>query len=363
MYSLFRHPFVRVTLASALVSSAIASAQMGGGPAPVRYTEARLGSVRPTLELTGSVESRRISVVASEVAGKVVSREAREGDRVAKGAPLVRLRRENLQLTFEASEAQLAEAEARLDLAEANLKRARDLFEEEVVSRQVLDDATSEREAWQARAEQLRATMRRLEDDLDRSVIRAPFGGVVVEERTAEGEWVSAGSPVAVLMDVGELEVTLQVPERHFAGVRQGVPVSVTFESLSGMTIEGTVRAVVPRADERARTFPVKVRIPNEEGRVGVGMLATARLPVGEPSENVLVPKDALVEGSRGSIVYVIGEDDTVRPVPVRTGGAQGVWSAVEGEVRPGDRVVTRGNERLRPGAQVQGEALEYPEP
>ena len=86
----------------------------GGGPAPVRYTEAIRGEVRPTLELTGTVESRRISVVASEVEGKVVSRDAREGDRVGQGAPLVRLRRENLRLSLESAQAGLAEAEARL---------------------------------------------------------------------------------------------------------------------------------------------------------------------------------------------------------------------------------------------------------
>ena len=123
------------------------------------------------------------------------------------------------------------------------------------------------------------------------------------------------------------------------------------------------MRAVIPRADERARTFPVKVRIPNEDRRIGVGMLATVRLPVGEASEGVLVPKDALVDGPRGRLIYVIAADDTVRSVPVQTGGAQGVWIAVEGDVAPGDRVVTRGNERLRSGAQVRGEAQEYPEP
>jgi RND family efflux transporter MFP subunit len=353
---------LRVSLLVAVASASVAGAQMGGGPAPVKYTDARTGSIRPTLELTGTVESRRTSVVASEVSGKVISREAREGDRVAAGAPLVRLRRENLQLSLDAAKAELEEAEARLELAEANLKRARELYAEEVVSRQILDNAVSEREAWKARVEQLRADMRRLDDDLERSTVRAPFAGVVVEERTAEGEWVSPGSPVAVLMDVGELEVTIQVPERQFAGVQVGSPVSVVIQALGDQSVRGAVRAVVPRADPRARTFPVKVRIPNEEGKVGVGMLATVRLPVGEPSQAVLVPKDALVDGAQGSSVYVIGDDQTVRSVAVRTGSAEGVWIAVEGEVRPGDRVVTRGNERLRPGMPVQGEPLEYPE-
>jgi len=358
-------PAVAITLALAFAFAATpALAQPGGGgPSPVRFTEAISGEVRPVLELTGTVESRRISVVASEVSGKVVSREAREGDRVGRGAPLVRLRRENLRLSLESAQAGLEEAEARLAQAETNLARAQQLFADEVVSRQTLDDASSEQEAWRARAGQLRAEMRRLDDDLERSVVRAPFAGVVVEERTAEGEWVSPGSPVAVLMDVGELEVTVEVPERRYAGVREGTPVMVTLEALAGREVPGTVRALVPRADPRSRTFPVKVRIPNTGGDIGVGMLARVKLPVGTPTRSVMVPKDALVDGAQGRSVYVIGDDQTVRPVAVTTGGAQGAWIAVSGEVRPGDRVVTRGNERLRPGAEVAGEAMSYPGP
>ncbi len=347
-----------------LLAAAPTLAQPGGnGPSPVRYTEAIRGEVRPTLELTGTVDSRRTSVVASEVAGKVVSREVREGDRVGRGAPLVRLRRENLRLALESAQAGLEEAVARLEQAETNLARAQQLFEDEVVSRQTLDDALSEQEAWRARVGRLRAEMRQLEDDLERSVIRSPFAGVVVEERTAEGEWLSPGSPVAVVMDTQELEVTVEVPERRVAGVKPGTPVEVTLEAMGGRSVSGSVRAVVPRADPRSRTFPVKVRLPNPGGDIGVGMLATVRLPVGEPTSAVMVPKDALVDGAQGSSVYVIGEDDTVRPVSVTTGGAEGAWIAVTGGVSAGDRVVTRGNERLRPGARVAGDPLAYDPP
>ena len=344
-----------------LVPGAVAQPQ--GGPVPVRYTEARQGQVRSTLELTGTVEARRSSLVASEVEGKVVSFEARQGDRVERGAPLARLRRENLRLRLEAAEASLQEAKARLSLAETNLQRTRELHREEVVSRQLLDDAVSEQEAAKARVEQLRAEVARLRDDLERSIIRAPFTGVVVEEHTEEGEWISAGGPVLELVDTGELEVTVELPERQFGELAEGRPVTVRLRALGDVTVEGEIRAVVPRADPQARTFPVKVRIPNQEGRIGVGMLARVRIPVGEPTTGVLVPKDALVEQGTDWVVYEIEADDTVRPVPVRRGGAQGIWIAVEGPVEPGDRIVTRGNERLRSGAQVRAEPQEYPEP
>lgn len=346
-----------------LLLAPAALAQPDEGPVPVKYTEARQGEVRSTVELTGTVEARRTSVVASEVEGKVVSLEARQGDRVEQGAVLARLRRENLRLRLEAVAASHEESKARLSLAETNLRRTRELHEEEVVSRQLLDDAISEHEAAKARVEQLQAEVARLRDDLGRSVIRAPFTGVVVAEHTEEGEWISAGGPVVELVDTRELEVTVEIPERHFGGLAEGRAVKVRLQALGDVVVEGEIRAVVPRADPQARTFPVKIRIPNEEGRIGAGMLARVRIPVGEPESGVLVPKDALVDQGGSWIVYEIGPDDTVRPVPVRTGGAEGAWIAVEGSVAPGARIVTRGNERLRPGAEVVAEPREDPEP
>jgi RND family efflux transporter MFP subunit len=119
----------------------------------------------------------------------------------------------------------------------------------------------------------------------------------------------------------------------------------------------------VPRADEQARTFRVKIGLDNAERRIGAGMLAQVHLPVGKPRPAVMVPKDAVAAQGRDSVVYVIGEENKVRPAIVRPGAAVGVWIEVEGGVAVGDRVVTRGNERLRPGQAVAPEAMEYEQP
>lgn len=337
-----------------------AAAQGPGEPSPVGYTEAREAMLRPRFTLTGSVEARSASVVASEVSGLVVELAAREGDVVRRGQKLVQLRRRHLELERQRVEADLGEAKARLALAESNLERSRDLFDEQVVSRSALDDAISENAAWRGRVESLQAQLARVEDDLAQSAVTAPFPGVVVRELTQVGEWLSVGGEVAELLSLDDLEVVLEVPERSFASLEVGAPAEVTFEALPGVEVEGRIGAVIPRADPRTRTFPVKVRFGNPGRRVGVGMLARVSLPVGEPARSTVVPKDAVAELGEGSAVYVIGDDSTVRRVPVETGNATGVWIAVGGEIAPGDRVVTRGNERLRPGQPVRGEKVEY---
>ena len=337
----------------------------GQGPpaTPVRHTVARLHQIKGSLALTGSVESRRISVVASEVEGVVETLVAREGDRVEKGQPLVRMRRTNLELRLQAVGGQLQEAEARQNLAQTSLDRNRGLFEEQIISQQQLYDAASEFEAWQGRVVQLQAEVARLEDDLSRTTVRAPFYGIVVRELVSEGEWLGSGGAVSELLDYRDLEVTVEVPESSFAGLSIGSPARVVISSLGDLEVEGQVRAVVPRADSRARTFPVKVSIDNSEGRIAVGMLARVHLSVGEMRQAVIVPKDAVVEQGREKVVFRIQDDETVERVSVEVGSATGVWIGVRGAIQVGDRVVTRGNERVFPGQAVQSDVQEYPLP
>jgi RND family efflux transporter MFP subunit len=329
-------------------------------PSPVGYTEAREMQVRRDLKLTGSVAARQAGVVASQVAGMVVELAARDGDAVRRGQPLVKLRRQQLELQLAERRAALAEAEARFELAQRNLARAEGLYASKVISNQELDDARSEAAAWKGRTESLRAEIARVDDDLERSAVRAPYDGVVVAERTQVGQWLDVGDPAVELVGLDDLEVVVEVPERQFAGLASGAPATVRFEALPGVEIRGRIGAVVPRADPEARTFPVKVRFSNPEHRIGVGMLAQVELPVGEERAAVVVPKDAVVRRGEQSVVYRIDDQQQAQPVEVAPGTAVGEWIEVEGEIAAGDRVVTRGNERLQPGQKVAGSPVEY---
>lgn len=344
----------------ALTVVAIASQAQGPPATPVKFTEVQRHDVRRTVALTGSVESRRDSVVASEVEGLVQALLARDGDRVEKGQPLVRLRRQNLQLRLQAVEGQIKEARARESLALTSLERSQGLFDERIISQQQLDDAASEYEAWQGRVAQLEAEEARLQDDLDRATVRAPFTGIVVAERVAEGEWIGEGGAVIEMIDYTDLEVTIDVPERSYGGLQTGANARVLISSLGNLEVDGVVRAIVPRADARARTFPVKIAIDNQEGTIAVGMLAQVFLPVGEPFTAIIVPKDAVVEQGNQKFVYRIQDDQTAERVNVVPGPAAGVWVVVGDALQVGDRVITRGNERVFPGQPVEPERLEY---
>ncbi len=355
------HRALLAVIVIAFVAAAVAAqGPPGMPPTPVRYTEAQNHNLRRSIVLTGSVGSYRSSLVAAEVEGVVERLLAREGDRVDRGNPLVRLRRSNISLRLQAVEGQLKEAQARRRLALASLERTRGLFDEKIISQQQLDDAVFEFEAWEGRVAQLEADVSRLRNDLGRTTVRAPFSGVVVREHVAEGEWLSEGGAVFELVDLDDLEVTVEVPESSFDGIAVAASAQVRIASLGGLEVVGTVRSVVPQANPQSRTFPVKVAIANPDGRIGVGMLASVELPVGERRATVVVPKDAIVTQGNERFLFVVGEDNTVRRLTVRTGSSEGVWVGVEGEVQPGDRVVTRGNERIFPGQTVDPQPVGY---
>ena len=349
---------VLVVLLALSVLSRPAQAQ-GQGPTPVRWTEARTADLRDTVRLPGDVQAHVEAVLAAEVAGLVVDLPAREGARVRTGDVIARLRSDALQLRLAAARGRRTEAQARLDRAGRQLDRARGLIAEEAISPEQLDEAASEFEAWQGRLQQLDAEIASIELDIERCTIRALFDGVVVLEHCEVAEWLGVGDPVFEVVSREELEVHVDVPERYYGALVPGTKVQVGFSSVGDLQVEAELSAIIPRARANARTFPVELTLRDPDPRIGIGMLTQVRMPVGAPREVTIVPKDAIVSGPRGRVVWVV-EDDRVRSVPVEMGDALGVWVAVSGEITPGTKVVVRGNERLRPQSVVRGEAMEY---
>jgi RND family efflux transporter MFP subunit len=204
-----------------------------------------------------------------------------------------------------------------------------------------------------------------LEDRLDKHTVRAPFDGYVTEEQAEAGRWMQQGDPIAAMVDLSLVNVVVELPEQYIAQVRGGGPARVRVDALPEVQVDATVSRIVPLAARQGRTFPIKVQLQNRLDAQGQplfmgGMIARVALPLGEPRPSLVVPKDALVLGGASPNLMVVvpssekADQLTVASVPVRTGIASGNEIEVMGDVQPGDRVVVRGNERLRPGMIVQ---------
>jgi RND family efflux transporter MFP subunit len=216
------------------------------------------------------------------------------------------------------------------------------------------------------------AQVERIDDQLSKHTIRSPFDGWVIETFAEEGQWVARGGLVARIAELDTVEIVLQVPELLIASLAQGVAVRLEIDGAPDQTWIGQVERVVPQADLLSRSFPVKVslqnRIVNGQPTLRGGMLARAWLPVGRTGLATVLPKDALVLGGANAMVFVIdpaaapsagpAATGTVRPVQVALGATIEGSVEVRGGLEPGQLVVVRGNERLRPGMTVS-----YPMP
>ncbi len=216
------------------------------------------------------------------------------------------------------------------------------------------------------------AQVERIDDQLSKHTIRSPFDGWVIETFAEEGQWVARGGLVARIAELDTVEIVLQVPELLIASLAQGVAVRLEIDGAPDQTWIGHVERVVPQADLLSRSFPVKVSLQNRivagQPTLRGGMLARAWLPVGRTGLATVLPKDALVLGGANAMVFVIdpaaapsagaAATGTVRPVQVALGATIEGSVEVRGGLEPGQLVVVRGNERLRPGMTVS-----YPAP
>ena len=348
----------------ALAASPVLLFAQNAPPAPpVDFTEAESYALGARLELPGTVEALRRADVATQVEGLVVKLLVREGDRVKLGQKLAELDTSSLDARKNTLQADVVEAESRLRSVESQHRRAQSLFEDQLISDEQLDNVRFEQEALEARRFSLQASIDEVELQLRQSVILAPFDGAVTEKRTEVGQWLQEGEAVVTLLSLEELEVAIEVPEIHIGRVRLGQSAQLKFDAFPAQPLAGKVSVIVPEADPDARTFPVKIRAPSAGGRVRTGMTATVVLAPASPRRATIVPKDALVSQGNGWIVFVLQPDETVKPMDVVIGEGVGQWVEAQGELKPGERVVTRGNERVRPGQKVRPTPREYPAP
>ncbi|MGI8980663.1 MAG: efflux RND transporter periplasmic adaptor subunit [Pirellulaceae bacterium] len=215
------------------------------------------------------------------------------------------------------------------------------------------------------------AEVERLTEQYDRHTMFAPFDGFVTAELTEVGQWVMQGDPIAEIAELSMVDVEIGVLEDYVARLDVAVVGDVEVPSLRGRRFEGQIAVINPQADARSRTFPVKVRVQNEQqGKVPLlkaGMFARVTLAVGDPVAVPLIPKDAVVLSGKTPLVYVVDTDpktkkSVVRPVPITLGASRGLWVSVgNGEIKDGDQVVVEGNERLRPMQEVRTERREIP--
>ena len=342
------------------------------GPAMVGVQSVDVRALTETVPVFADVVTARDGTIASRVAGIVQQVHVLAGADVAEGDLLVTLNDDLLTIQVSQTEAELAEAQARIVTARARLNRAETAFARTEALRGSTSfsegrfdeaqadvaEARSELAAAQARETISQTRLAESRYRLDRSTVRAPFAGVVIDVQTIPGAFVQAGTPVLRMIDTGSFEIEAQVPARYVTGLQPGQSVQVRADTGAALTAQ--VRALLPIEDPATRTRAVRFEAPalgSLEG-IAAGASLTVQIPIGPSREVLSVPKDALVQSAQGWTVFVV-EEGAAMPRQVTLGVAIGDRYEVLSGLTVGDLAVIRGNERLRPGQEVAPNVIE----
>lgn len=349
--SLTSKSLLKILLGAAALAPSVASAQHGapGGtpPAPVVVDEARLDVFSAALWVPGTVISRNDARIGAETDGRITW-VAEVGERIEAGQPIVRVDDIDLRLDQEDNAARLASLLAQERFQRNNLERLNQLAANSNASANQLDEAQAQLDMTVQEIRRARVAVAQTERRIEQSQVIAPFTGVVVERLVEVGEFVARGAEVARLVDTENREIRAQAPLSVAAWLRPGLEVTVLHGQLESLS---PVRQAIPVGDERSRMF--EVRVAAADPAWVIGSPVRVALPNGEPRQLVAVPRDALV--LRGSEIFVlrVTPDNVVEKISVNTGIGLGSLVEVIGDVSGGDRVITRGAERLQPGQSV----------
>jgi len=335
-------------------------------PALVRVDLAQQKRIRPQRPIVGRLVEERKVTVASEVTGKIIDLPVEEGTPVVAGKTvLARVDDVWCRLALKRSQAQVASTEAKLRYELLELERCRELRDKNAISQSEFESKEAVVAELQAILAEAKAAVEEEGERLIRSVILAPFDGTVIAEHAEAGQHVAPGTPIVDMVSRGQVDARLMVPESviNLIHVDQILPIKI---DPLGEEVRGMVVSVTPYGPTASRTFPVRIRLDDQGGRLKVGMSVTASIATGPERTALVVSKDAVLISPDGSTVWIALDGDDkkhphVQPVPVSINARMPAEYAIEPEtdkgrklLAAGTRVVVEGAERLTPGQRVR---------
>lgn len=306
------------------------------GPLKAELYTVRSAPFDQTVSTVGTLRANESVTLVSELARRLVKIHVKEGSEVAMGDLLFQL--DDSDLT-----AELAELDARRQLATTNKTRVDELLPRNAISRQEYDSSTAELAV-------LEAQRKTQEVMISKTQIRAPFAGKVGVRHVSEGAYVTPTTELVTLQDVSRIKVDFPLPEKFAQSVREGQKFTFTVAG-NGETFHGVVTVVEPAINPATRSLQVRGLCDNPNG-LHPGGFAEVTLALDGASTGLMVPSQAIVPSQRGHGVYVIA-DGKAELVPVDIGVRTADQVQILRGIKEGDRVATTNLLRMRPGVDV----------
>ena len=339
------------------------------GPAPVVPVQSAVvlqQDVPRRLEAIGNVQALRTVSVKSQVDGIIAQVNFKEGEDVKAGDLLVTLDRRPFENSLLITRADLANARAMADQAQADLDRYKQLDRQAVVSKEEYVQYVTKGETAKALLQAKEAAVANAQLQLGYTEIRAPIAGRTGQRLLHEGALVKANDNNFTLVTINQMmpiAATYAVPERSLDEIRSAVAagtatVSVT-ERNTGLTREnGKLEFIDNTVDPTTGMVTLKAVFPNEDGALWPGRFVYVVTQVGVDTAAIVVPTTAVLNSQNGATAYVVKSDQTVELRPIKVARTVGDTTLLAEGVKPGEVVVTDGQLRLLPGMKVEAHQL-----
>jgi membrane fusion protein (multidrug efflux system) len=314
--------------------------QQGGARAiTVEVADAKNLKTTADIRAIGSLQSDESVVIAPEVAGRIAEINFIEGRPVKKDDVLVRL-------DTALANAEVADAQARLTLAQANNERARTLSRTGAVTGKSRDEAVANYQTSLAALELAKTRLSKLE-------LRAPYDGVAGLRGVSAGAFVNVGTPIANVEKVDVLKVDFKIPEVHLGDVKTGQRIELTVDAYPGRTFEGEIYALNPAVDVNGRALQLRARLANPDQVLKPGLFARILIKGTTEREVVMIPEAAVLPRGQETFVFVVDGNKAVERKVKLGQRANAQVEVVEG-LTPPATIVTAGQQKLRDGATIE---------
>lgn len=317
------------------------AAKKGGGTSAAAVVKAYVAGrakLDDRLFVTGTVLPNEQIDLHSEVPGKIVRINFREGAMVSKGSLLVKINDADLQ-------ASLRKAIYRRQLLEQKEQQQKQLLQRQAVSQAEYDIAANDLNIAASEIELVRAQIAKTE-------IRAPFSGMIGLRHVSQGSYISPTTEIATLQSRNPVKIEFSVPEKYAMAVRTGNQITFTVQGDS-TAFQGKVYAVEPNIDQSTRTLQVRALCPNSEGRIAPGAFAEIRLALNQIDDALMIPTQAVIPDMQGKKVFV-SKDGKAESRPVVVGIRTDKNVQILEGLAPGDTVITSGILQIKPGTMLK---------
>jgi membrane fusion protein (multidrug efflux system) len=313
----------------------------GGGPPqdlPVNVIKLKMETLQNQLQVTGTILPNESVSLRSEISGLVSRIAFKEGQYVTKGTPLIYLNDDQLQ-------AQYQRLQYTQKLFETQENRQKQLLAREAISQEEYDIALNQFNT-------ALADIKLVEAQLSKTVIRAPFNGMLGLRMISEGSVIGTNDVITSVVNIDPIKIEFSIPERYANQVKVGAP--IFFSNESSEEVQGSVYAFEPQIDLATRTLKLRAQSPNKGGKFLPGMFVKIRFVLEVTENALLVPAEAVIPELSGYKVFIVGADGKAEERLIEIGTRTESQVQVLSGLKEGDLVLTTGVMQARQGMPIK---------